>query len=74
LAGWRESRLHLDRMRLLMPLYRVKWCCILLNEFLPAGAARRRFAGVDDSPEVRQTRQLAKARAMLESLAELSAA
>ena len=29
-----------------MPIYKVKWCCIVLNAFLPAESERRRFAGV----------------------------
>jgi hypothetical protein len=33
------------RLRLLTPLYQVKWACICLNEFLPAGSARRAFTG-----------------------------
>lgn len=34
----------LDRIRLLSPLYRFKWCCIMLNEFLPVDRERRVFA------------------------------
>lgn len=37
-----------DRMRAridaLWPVYQVKWCCIMLNQFLPVGEERRRFA------------------------------
>ena len=40
----RPERL-LKRVRLLTPLYRLKWCCIALNECLPDGRARRQFAG-----------------------------
>ena len=74
LAAFEEPALHLDRMQVLLPLYRLKWCCIVLNEFLPAGAARRRFAGLDDGQEVRRQQQLAKARAMLDRLAAAAAA
>ena len=35
-----------QRTRILMPIYKVKWCCIVLNAFLPAESERRRFAGV----------------------------
>ena len=35
-----------QRIRILMPIYKVKWCCIVLNAFLPAESARHRFAGV----------------------------
>lgn len=38
-----------QRIRLLLPLYKLKWCCIMLNEFLPFGAARRGFMQDVDS-------------------------
>lgn len=34
-----------QRIAALLPLFRLKWACILLNEFLPAAAPRRQFAG-----------------------------
>ena len=34
-----------DRLDLLHPLYGLRWCLILLNEFLPERWARRAFAG-----------------------------
>ena len=37
-----------ERMLLLLPAYRVKWCCIMLNPLLPTGRDRRRFAGRDE--------------------------
>lgn len=48
------------RCTLLLDAYRVKWVCIILNEFLPLGASRRAFA---DSGEraARCARQLARA-------------
>lgn len=55
-----------DRTRVLGPLYAVKWATILLNEFLPAAAARRNFAGVDTRvDESRLATQIDKARQML---------
>lgn len=32
------------RTQLLLPAYRIKWCCLMLNEFLTVGARRRKFA------------------------------
>ncbi len=32
------------RCRLLLTAYQIKWICIILNEFLPVGAARRAFS------------------------------
>ena len=55
------------RCAMLRDLYRVKWACILLNEFLPQGAARRRFAtgaGAAISGDV----QLARAGVMLDAI------
>jgi len=38
-----EDRIHeqVQRVHFLLPVYRIKWCCILLNEFLPVGHDRR---------------------------------
>ena len=33
------------RSEILMPLYRLKWCCIMLNEFTSEGKDRRNHAG-----------------------------
>jgi len=55
-----------ERTRLLGPLYAVKWSTILLNEFVPAAAARRSFASADTSgDESRFLDQIDKARRML---------
>jgi hypothetical protein len=60
-----DPELHLRRFRLLLPVYRLKWCCIMLNDFLAAGGSRRRFARDDGNEDARKTRQLRKARAAL---------
>lgn len=56
------------RVAAVYPLYGIKWCFILLNEFLRGADARRVFAAggacADDATARRET-QLAKARAML---------
>ena len=56
------------RAEILMPAYELKWCCIMLNEFLPLGDSRRAFAGAGDSPEARRADQLRKVTAVLERL------
>ncbi|HTP31259.1 MAG TPA: aminoglycoside phosphotransferase family protein [Candidatus Acidoferrales bacterium] len=54
------------RIAAFYPLYGLKWCLILLNEFLPAHLLRRQFAGMSEHErEIRQTEQLAKSRSML---------
>lgn len=61
LPGWNPEA-YARRVRLLLPAYRVKWACIILNVFLSAQVARRQFADPSlASPEARQ-RQWAKAR------------
>jgi hypothetical protein len=63
------SDLALTRIGLLRPVFRMKWCCIVLNEFLPAAARRRTFA-VGDAAGVaadRKAAQLDKAEAVLDA-------
>jgi hypothetical protein len=52
------------RMALLRDAYRIKWACIILNDFLPMDDARRRFADQGDRA-ARCAMQLEKARAKL---------
>ncbi|MGJ4945726.1 aminoglycoside phosphotransferase family protein [Bradyrhizobium sp. HKCCYLS1011] len=52
------------RCRLLLDAYQIKWTCIILNDFLPLGAARRAFADAGAWAE-RCAAQLAKAKAKL---------
>ncbi len=59
---------HLRRMELLFPVYSVKWCCILLNVFLPVGRARRRFASSEFELSKAKAVQLRKAREALGKL------
>lgn len=58
------------RARLLEPVFRVKWCCIILNEFLPGAARRRRFADPATDSSARRRAQLSKARALLDSVSD----
>jgi hypothetical protein len=53
------------RARLLEPLFRIKWCCIVLNEFVPEAARRRRFAVPGRDESLRKRLQLDKARGLL---------
>ena len=57
-----------DRVALLLPVYELKWCCIMLNEFLAVGDDRRSFARVDESHETRRLKQLHKVEAALARL------
>lgn len=65
-----EPEQHRQRMAILLPVYRVKWCCILLNDFLPVASQRRSFAGKVADREVHKAVQLQKARRALQDLKE----
>lgn len=63
-----DEEKHIQRSHLLAPLYKIKWCCIALNVFIPVNMARRKFANdrLDES-EIK-ARQLTKAYDLLNSL------
>ncbi|PTY04049.1 aminoglycoside phosphotransferase family protein [Verrucomicrobia bacterium LW23] len=56
------------KIQLLLPLYQLKWCCIVLNEFLPTGKDRRRFASPSGARADKQRLQLDKAKRSLAAL------
>jgi thiamine kinase-like enzyme len=58
----------LQRARLLLPVYRLKWCTIVLNDFLPEGESRRRFAQGKVADKVRKREQLAKSRLLFNAI------
>jgi hypothetical protein len=58
---------EIARVAALFPLYQVKWCCIMLNEFLALGSRRRQFAGYADRSE-RKREQLEKVKELLSQI------
>lgn len=57
------------RAKILLPAYRLKWCCIMLNEFVRGERERRQFAvGGSDR---RKRAQLRKARTALRAIAKM---
>lgn len=62
------ARLRAD---ILFPAYRVKWCCILLNEFVASDRARRDFASGAPVATDRKAAQLQRARLALASMIPL---
>lgn len=59
------------RAKALYPLFRLKWCLIILNEFIPAEQARRRFSGASPEDENRKLQtQLDKAEKILKETTE----
>jgi Phosphotransferase enzyme family len=59
------------RCRLLLDSYQIKWTCIVLNDFLPLGAARRAFADAGARAK-RCADQLTKAEAKLAALGAIA--
>jgi len=57
------------RLEIVYPLYGLKWCMILLNEFVPQDLLRRTFAGRDDlERSALQADQLEKSVRMLDRI------
>jgi len=61
---------HLSkRVKIVYPLFGLKWCLILLNEFLPEHLIRRKFAGVGHHDQLTlQMEQIAKAKRILDMI------
>jgi thiamine kinase-like enzyme len=59
---------HYHRMKILLPVHTIKWCCIILNEFLPVGRARRIFAHEDLNIDEIKHKQLEKARNLFKTV------
>lgn len=58
-----------ERAERLFPAFGLKWCCIVLNDFVRADRARREFAlGESGLADRRREQQLAKARRMAERI------
>lgn len=58
----------MHRARLTRFVYQVKWCCIVLNIFIPFHMARRRFANPDLSIDALKKAQLVKAEKLVKKL------
>ena len=56
------------RCQMLLPLYQIKWSCILLNEFTATGRRRRTFSLGEAAAAARRDRQLGRARELLNRL------
>ncbi len=54
------------RSSALLPLYKIKWCCIVLNIYLPKHLARRKFANPGMNVLEIKRQQLLKAKQLLE--------
>jgi len=66
----REDETYGVRLSALWPLFGLRWCLILLNEFLPERWFRRVYADAGRDRETAQARQLDKAEDMLRRVTE----
>jgi len=57
-----------ERATSLWPVYRMKWICIMLNEFLPAGKTRRGFSLGEEAQVALRRQRLEAVRGSLEKL------
>jgi len=71
LRSFSENKSLSKRIKIVYPLFGLKWCMILLNEFVPEHLHRRGFASERDLDKSRlQTEQLEKATEMLQRIME----
>ncbi len=68
LPGW-DPAAYAARIRTLLPAYRIKWACIILNVFLKEASRRRAFADSKLLSDAACELQLAKANTQIEALA-----
>ena len=68
-SGLSDAAVHAWRISLLLPVYRLKWCCIMMNDFLPLASQRRAFAQAGGQEE-RKRMQLEKADQALQRIKE----
>jgi thiamine kinase-like enzyme len=60
-----DKEVIIKRAKLLYPLFQVKWCCIIMNEFMPEIAKRRLFSNPELNIEQSKNQQLKKAQKLL---------
>ena len=68
LAVFPEPKTLVEKASLLLPVYRVKWCCIILNVFLPKLLERKLFANPFLKEQELKQKQLSKAETILKSI------
>lgn len=59
------AQLLAERVECLFPVYVLKWCAIVLNDFVPVASARRQFSAASPPSAERLELQLEKARRLL---------
>ena len=67
-SEYSDAGFHQFRMNLLLPVYQMKWCAIMLNDFLSSGNRRREFSNSNISREKRLEKQMEKSMNKFESM------
>jgi len=70
LGSARDPAFTRRRVALMRPLFGLKWCCIMLNRFLPDMESRSRFVDPSHDARARKAEQYAKARRAFDNLVE----
>jgi hypothetical protein len=68
LESYPQKEIISIRVKLLEIIFQIKWCCIILNEFLPHQAKRRNFANPKQDSHERKNIQLTKAKRLFASI------
>ncbi|MBN2052419.1 phosphotransferase [Candidatus Woesearchaeota archaeon] len=66
-ANNKYAKKIIARASSLLPAYRIKWCCIMLNEFTKTDSERRKFASPEDLNDMKR-KQLEKTREYLSEM------
>jgi hypothetical protein len=69
-SGMDDAEIQRQRIEMLLPVYQIKWCCIVMNEFLPRGTSRRKFMENISEPESKKEEQLLKARNIIRKVSQ----
>jgi hypothetical protein len=72
-AEWPPEAAIRERAAILMPLFALKWCCIMLNPFVPSLASPGRFAAPVQDVDGRKELQINKAELAFATLVERNA-
>ncbi|MEM7542671.1 MAG: aminoglycoside phosphotransferase family protein [Pseudomonadota bacterium] len=59
-SGFANREVIIERAQALLPIVEIKWCCIMLNEFLSDSVERRRFADPERDEVIHREMQLEK--------------
>ena len=60
-----NKEIIISRAVKLFPMFQVKWCCIMMNEFLPETAERRMFSNPELDIQESKYKQFEKAKTLL---------